>query len=106
MECLCFCRGGLCISRFESYPLSHLVAGFSAITDMMSKPKAPALLLVDKQRSFARVIDPYLTEEMRAHFDTNSFHYRDRYIREFTADSSPPKSSVSPRLARSLRPHD
>ena len=25
MECLCFCRGGLCISRFESYPVKLVI---------------------------------------------------------------------------------
>jgi hypothetical protein len=32
VECLCFCRGGLCISRFESDPLSHLVSSFLALS--------------------------------------------------------------------------
>jgi hypothetical protein len=56
---------------------------------MTSKPKAPALILVDKKKTFARVVEPYLNEEMRELFDPNNFDYRDRYIREFTADSSP-----------------
>lgn len=46
-------------------------------------------MLADKKKTFARVIDPYLTAEMRARFDPNNFHYKDKYIREFTADSSP-----------------
>jgi hypothetical protein len=44
---------------------------------------------LDKQKDFARVIEPFLDPRMRSCFDPNKFHIKGSYIYEYTEDGSP-----------------